>query len=322
MINAELGFHSVNRPMEFSTIESGQIDSPVCALQQCAGYANAVARMGARTHMLTALSAAQPVAQIRIVERRFGPLRFFWVPRGPVWHKTASPAERARVLADLPTALDRKGIWLIAPEEEADTTLFANRVLATAAHVAELDLTRTAQQRLADQHGKWRNRLRHAQKSGLTVGHRRFELPRDSKVLALEEAQRHQRGYRALPAAFMRAWCKANPGEARLFTASKGHTELAFMLVLLHAPVATYHIGWSGIEGRRLSAHTLALWEASAWLAKKGYQRFDLGTLDTESAPGLARFKIGSGARVRALGPTCLWLPRLIRIRRAQNAAA
>ncbi len=308
--------------MEFSATESAPLDPPVCALQHCAGYANAIARMGARTHMLIARSAAQPVAQIRIVERRFGPLRLFWVPRGPVWHKDASPAERARVLADLPMALDRKGVWLIAPEEEEDITLFANRVLVTAPHVAELDLTRPAEQRLADQHGKWRNRLRHAQKSGLTVGHRRFELPRDSKVLALEEAQRRQRGYRALPAAFMHAWCKANPGEARLFTVSKGHRALAYMLVLLHAPVATYHIGWSGMEGRRLSAHTLALWEASAWLAQKGYRRFDLGTLDTESAPGLARFKIGSGARVRALGPTCLWLPRLIRKRPRRHAAA
>jgi hypothetical protein len=37
----------------------------------------------------------------------------------------------------------------------------------------------------------------------------------------------------------------------------------------------------------------------------------DLGTVDTENAPGLARFKIGSGAQIRSLGGTWLRIPGL-----------
>jgi hypothetical protein len=48
-------------------------------------------------------------------------------------------------------------------------------------------------------------------------------------------------------------------------------------------------------------------------LARRGITRLDLGTLDTEAAPGLARFKLGSGAAARALGGTWLWWPPLAR---------
>jgi hypothetical protein len=35
----------------------------------------------------------------------------------------------------------------------------------------------------------------------------------------------------------------------------------------------------------------------------------DLGTLDTQNAPGLARFKLGSGATAQLLGGTWARLP-------------
>ena len=45
-----------------------------------------------------------------------------------------------------------------------------------------------------------------------------------------------------------------------------------------------------------------ALWvEGVRWL--------DLGSVDTERASGLARFKLGTGAELRRLGTTCLVLP-------------
>ena len=78
---------------------------------------------------------------------------------------------------------------------------------------------------------------------------------------------------------------------------------------------ASYHVGWSGPEGRAANAHPLLLWSAMQALAAEGINRLDLGDVNTEDAPGLARFKIGAGANVRPLGPTILLppltLPRL-----------
>jgi hypothetical protein len=48
---------------------------------------------------------------------------------------------------------------------------------------------------------------------------------------------------------------------------------------------------------------------AAEALAAEGLRWLDLGTVDTEAAPGLARFKLGTGARLRRLGATCLVLP-------------
>ena len=184
------------------------------------------------------------------------------------------------------------------------------RAILTPQHVAELDLRPPADRRLATQHGKWRNRLRHAERAGLQVDHRPFDAAKDLQLLDLDAAQQRHKGYRALPRAFTLAWAAANPEDTRLFLARSCGGMISFMLMLLHAPTASYHIGWTGSAGRAASAHHLLLWSAAAWLADHGYGRLDLGPIDTESAPGLARFKIGSGALVRPLGPTMLRLAR------------
>ena len=174
--------------------------------------------------------------------------------------------------------------------------------------MAELDLAPCATARRAAQHGKWRNRLKRAEASDLNVTARPLLLPQDAPLLAQETAQRRRRGYAALPHAFTEKWTKLAPDSTLLLTARENGTPVGFMLMLLHAPVATYHIGWSGPRGRALNVHNLLLWRASQDLAARGYTRLDLGRTDTARTPGIARFKMGTGAAPRAVGPTTLCL--------------
>jgi hypothetical protein len=51
------------------------------------------------------------------------------------------------------------------------------------------------------------------------------------------------------------------------------------------------------------------LLQAVEALRAEGVLWLDLGQVDTEAAPGLARFKLGTGADLRRLGATCLVLP-------------
>ncbi len=81
------------------------------------------------------------------------------------------------------------------------------------------------------------------------------------------------------------------------------------MLFVLHPPHASYHIGWAGDPGRATHAHNLILWQAMGALAADGITALDLGLVETDTAPGLARFKIGAGACVRPLGATLLIPP-------------
>ena len=308
--------------MEISTTSPDTALPGLCALQQTAQYGRALRHLGATTSRNVLRDGHTLIGHVQTLRRRFGPLKVTWAPRGPVWTTDAAPAQRAKAIRLLTQAMQDRCFWVFAPDRAQDLQGLPHQVLVTPQHVAEIDLTLDPETRLSAQHGKWRNRLRHAEKSDLRVIRQPFDPARDSVVMRLETSQRESRRYQALPLAFLTAWHDANPKAARLFTVVQGTTPMAYMLVLLHAPAATYHIGWTGVEGRRNSAHNLALWAAQDWLARQGFRRFDLGSVDTQHAPGLARFKIGSGAQVRALGPTCLHLPRFAFAGRRRHVAA
>lgn len=280
---------------------------PPCALQQHPRYGAAVTALGGTVAWVHAGGATA-----LIVRRKLGPISACWLPRSPVAHDRA-------VIAPILSALPA-GLHVVLPETPAQMPACQAagfRALLTPAHVAELDLTAPGPARLAAQHGKWRNRLRRALDGPLRVTHRPFDPTRDKPLLALEQAQRRARRYRALPPAFTLAYAATSVGAARLFLSHHDGALAGFILVLLHDPVATYHIGWTNDAGRRHGAHPLLLWQASNWLAEAGITRLDLGGIDTYTAPHLARFKLGTGARARALGPTLLRLPGLMSTRQA-----
>ncbi|MGH1452989.1 MAG: GNAT family N-acetyltransferase [Paracoccaceae bacterium] len=162
---------------------------------------------------------------------------------------------------------------------------------------AQLDLSASEPARRAALHQKWRNRLKMAETSGAKLHHCPLPDTPDHWLLRAETAQRKQQKYRALPAAFALNW-----PETRLFTLRKRQTDLAAMLFLIHGAGATYHIGWTSDQGRAMNAHSLILWQAANWLAARGCTELDLGPLDTINTPGLARFKLGTGARPTATG--------------------
>lgn len=226
------------------------------------------------------------------------------------------PALNDETLAKLPelvkSATLHRTPLIIAPDHPAPGLARLGAVpVMTPATIAELDLTAREDTRLALQHQKWRNRLRHAGRQGLHVT--RTPMPSDAGhwLLAADNVQRRARHYRTWPATLTAALARADPCSAPLFTAWKDGERVAGMLFLIHGCGATYHIGHTTPRGKALSAHTLLLWEASCWLAQRDITTLDLGLLDTRTNPGLARFKLGSGATARCLGGTWLWWPPL-----------
>lgn len=232
------------------------------------------------------------------------------VSRGPVWH--GAPDDTAKAASFRAAA--RHGVWLINAEHPEDAPALKRagfRQIMTATTIAETDLTRPEAELRAGLHGKWRNRLVAAQ-AGLPATHkvslRSFDPARDGWLLAQETAQQKQQKYRALPPALVLALSQAAPRALRMATLTNNGAPLAAMLFVIHETRALYHIGWSGAEGRRLGAHNLLLWHAMTKLKSSGVTCLELGTVDTDTTPSLARFKLGSGARARALGGTWLRL--------------
>ncbi|KMK66982.1 GNAT family N-acetyltransferase [Puniceibacterium sp. IMCC21224] len=229
------------------------------------------------------------------------------VSRGPVWHCAAAPkawlnqVKRPLILnADGidATALRAAGFW----------------PLVTPATLALLPLGTPVAMRGALRQ-KWRNRLNRAESAGLHVTHNPL---RDANhwLLQAEAAQASAKGYRGWPAVFSAAYAVANPGAAQLFEAWRGSQRLAGLLILRHGSMATYHIGHSAEDGRKTNAMNLLLWQAMLWLSGQGVTRLDLGMINTQDAPGLARFKLGTGAARHRLGGTWIWHPCLTPVAR------
>ncbi|MGR1582259.1 GNAT family N-acetyltransferase [Thalassobius sp. S69A] len=226
-------------------------------------------------------------------------------------------------LAGLPVTYVPRGMGALhgltvinAPDPQADRHLHAQGCIpvVTPQTLAIMDLTAKDADRRAAQHGKWRNRLRRAEAAPLRITQGPFDPAHHGWLLQHETAQRQARGYRALPHAFVTAYPRQ---DTLLIQALHQGQPVAAMLFLLHSSAASYHIGWASHAGRRLNAHPLLLWRAAQLLHRRGFAQLDLGTLDTQSAPGLARFKLGSGARPVVLGHSWLHLPLVSPLLRA-----
>jgi lipid II:glycine glycyltransferase (peptidoglycan interpeptide bridge formation enzyme) len=83
----------------------------------------------------------------------------------------------------------------------------------------------------------------------------------------------------------------------------------AAMCFVVHGASASYHLGWGSDAAKAAGVHGVMLVQAAEALRTEGVRWLDLGSVDTEAAPGLARFKLGTGATLRRLGATCLVLP-------------
>lgn len=272
-------------------------------MPQHGSYGAVAELVGRRVLRAEVLADGGVVAYAQILCR--GP--FALLSRGPVWAGAPEARLRRRVLRALGAARP----LMLATTEVAEPG--AGLPIVTPRHVAEIDLTRPLPELRAAMTAKWRNRLVAAEAARLDI------VPGDGAadldwLLTQDAGQQRDRGYRALPPGFVQAWRQADPEGTRLWVARQGGERVAAMLFLLHRPWASYHIGWSGIAGRAAHAHPALLWAAIRGLKAEGLTRLDLGDVNTEDAPGLARFKIGAGAAVRPLGPTILLPPlRLLR---------
>ena len=272
-------------------------------MQQHPAFVNALNSMGREAASHTLRVGGKRVGHAAVISRRlplFG--RIGMVSHGPVWSASASFDERVRAFK----ALAQHGIRIMNSVKGDDAALAAAgfRLIATPATVAQVDIQTDVKRQRQRMHSKWRNRLLKAESNGITWRCFPFDGDETHWLLAEEARQQRSKRYRGLPPALSAAWVRANHGNARLFVAYDGRTRIAAMLFLRHGKVATYQIGWSGHLGRETNAHNLLLSQAISMMAERGIKRLDLGTLDTSHAPGLARFKLGCGAKPVELGGT------------------
>ncbi len=292
-INHDLGFRCLNSLMLNAPLPSYAYALP---LQQSPAYARTIRALGQDAQLIH----ADGVGQVTVISRQTALGRLRAALRGPLWD-TDDPERQAQFLR-------QTGAHVLGPEITAARVMRAAGYwqVMTAAHVGMLDLT---QDLAPAMHPKWRHSWRRAQRADIKITAQPFDQARDMWLMSLERAQQRVIGYRGYPRPFTFAFARENPDAAMTYVAYQGRAKIAAMIFLLHHPTATYHIGWSGEEGRRACAHHLLLTQAAQDFAALGITALDLGQIDTRRTPGLARFKLGSGARAVELGGTWMRLP-------------
>lgn len=248
-------------------------------LQQSAAYAAAVAGCGARVRWLEGVAGpvlAVEQGRVRLISRVSGLGR----------------AELRRLARWL-------GVTLATPEDGVAGVGLVP--LFTPMHHAVWALGPDLRAGMAR---NWRGHLRQAERAGLQL--RCGDAETLAGLIAREAVQRVERRYQALPAGFTRALPKAS---LRLWEWRQGGAMQAAMCFVVHGASASYHLAWGSDAARAAGVHGLMLTQAAEALWAEGVHWLDLGSVDSEQAPGLARFKLGTGASLRKLGPTMLVFP-------------
>lgn len=264
------------------------------AFQQSWVYGVAAAACGANVSRTLIIEGGQDLALAQVLDR-WG-LRL--INRGPVWLQPFEPWQKRRILQAL-----ARGLTLANLEDHV--TGFGVVPQMTGRFQAIWDLRPAPEVLRAGLDRKWAGRLSAAERAGIQAcvgGSDALDT-----LLREDMAQRRHRGYRSLPPGFIRA---LPPGCLHVWQWLDDGKVGAAMAFVRHGQSATYQIGWAGAAARTQGVHQAMLWQAAMALRADGVCLLDLGTVDTESAPGLARFKLGTGAALRQLGPTAWVLPR------------
>lgn len=285
------------------------------ALQQAWAYGAAIEMRGHAVCRLVWQQAGERSALAQLVRRRL-PVGsgLALLLRGPIWLDGVASVEReASALAALARRW-RQAVFVWQPDDaEAAGRRAGCRRVWTGSSTVFLDLTPPLEALRCRLHGKWRNMLRAAEAAPLRIetaaGGRHLEW-----LLAETERQRRERRYAAPGPDFTRNLAmSAGPSAALTLVATRAGQPVAGMLFLRHGGTATYQTGATTADGRALRAHHRLLWQAMTRLKDEGCRWLDLGLVDTVANPGIARFKLGSGAVPMTLAGSYLRPPDLWR---------
>lgn len=285
------------------------------SLEQSWAYGEALAATeGCRVHRAVVTRGERPVALVQAFEKhRILPLVPVRILRGPLWLEEGLAADtRATVLRLIKRrfrlAKRRLLIWSPelpeAPESHALMRACGARQMVTGYSTPLLDLSPSVEALRRGLRGKWRNMLAGAERAELALqlsaGGRNFDW-----LVERADAFRRQSGFIGTPGYLVAAVAAAVPrkDDILVLTAKAGRERVAGVLLVAHGATATYLLGWTGPEGRKSHAQHLLLWRGLQEMRRRGLRWLDLGGVNA-AAPGVARFKLGLGARLHTLAGT------------------
>lgn len=291
--------------------------------EQSLTYAQAAARRIGATTEFVCLHDAQgtPVAAACLRIKRVPVLNrgIAWIAAGPLIHPKGSGAPDAAmiraILSDLRRYVHASGHVLrlrfpvmATPSGDAITAagfLFPERVSSYRTVLINPDQDDDALMRAL--HGKWRNSLRNALKTGMELEAGPISDLSDRFHKLYEQVQAAKGFQPDIPPDFY--YPLAGPDfEHDVLIARKDGADIGAMTIGRTGTNAVYLFGATSDAGRRLNAGHYLMWHAMLHCQEHGIRCFDLGGIDQDANPSVTRFKLRTGGTdTTAAGPFEAW---------------
>lgn len=278
--------------------------------EQTGAYATAAARrIGARAKFFALEDSDGIVAAAAVRMKAVPVLRrgIAWIPSGPLLRPKAKPAPGQTRIAAVLSLLRQQvslrdgyllrfrpsGTSLIPASDMADAAREAGYV-ATAQRRAyrsfAMDLSLPEATLLRALHGKWRTDLRFAQKSGLELD-RGHGASYAQRFLALFDQVQLAKGFQPdIDPAFHFA-LDGPTYDVEILLAQKNGQDIAGIVTGRSGVCTTYLFGATTEAGRPLRAGYFLTWAAMQLARTRGGLWYDMGGVDFEANPDVARFK-------------------------------
>lgn len=162
-----------------------------------------------------------------------------------------------------------------------------------------LDLSKQEEALRSGLKGKWRNALRKAEKSDLSVSWS-AGIKQAALILACHNQGKTVKQYQGTSLKTLSVLCRQAVEHKSLLSgvARLNGQIVAGVIFLRHGLAATYQVGWTSARGRAVNANHLLLWEGLLSLKNEGTQDLDLGGVNDTDAAGVKRFKQGLGGEL------------------------
>ena len=139
---------------------------------------------------------------------------------------------------------------------------------------------------------KWRNMLVKSEKQDIQI-ESSSSIESISWLSEIHEKNMIKKGFNGISKKMLQSISNENDLENPLivYRALIKNDVIGSICIINHGKYATYLVGWTSNEGRKLNTNYLLLWEAIKDLKRANKLGFDLGGIDYELTPSITSFK-------------------------------
>jgi len=156
---------------------------------------------------------------------------------------------------------------------------------------ALIDLYEEVEQIRANLDGKWRNQLKssEAYAANIKIGNDHY-----NEILDLYEIEQAEKGFVGTPRSVLEKLAELKSSPIKVFyITNESNKIIAFDIFYFTDVFALYFVGWNSLEGRKIYANNLLLFNAVIYFKHMGLRWFDLGGINYIDTEENARFKDG-----------------------------